>query len=229
MSDENGPFAPASELDELERQLHRGFLHAHTRLSANHSDLLQVASTVYAVIDTLVERGVVTLEEVEGRMRAAQQRLADGRFAGGLGFVMQAAAADEQDAGAEVPVDCAARRPLCRSACCALDVPLAQSDVAEGVLRWDLGHPYYLRRDSDRYCHHLQRPASACTEYERRPSTCRRYTCADDARIWRDFEARVPNTEGIGALLNPHGEPRRVGLERMSIARSGKPPAEPSA
>jgi Fe-S-cluster containining protein len=31
-----------------------------------------------------------------------------------------------------------------------------------------------------------------CTIYERRPGACRAYDCRRDARVWIDFEARIP-------------------------------------
>ena len=31
-----------------------------------------------------------------------------------------------------------------------------------------------------------------CTAYTQRPSVCRRYDCRDDARIWEDYEQRIP-------------------------------------
>jgi Fe-S-cluster containining protein len=34
--------------------------------------------------------------------------------------------------------------------------------------------------------------AGACTVYERRPGACRAYDCRHDARVWIDFEARIP-------------------------------------
>ena len=41
-----------------------------------------------------------------------------------------------------------------------------------------------------------------------RPSVCRSYTCADDDRIWKDFDAMELNHEFIDAKLS--GEIRAV-------------------
>lgn len=206
----------AAPLRELERQIQRGFLHGHTRMSSNYSNLFQVATTVYSLVDLLVQRGLVSLDEVEGQVRHVQQRLAESEFGAGLQFTMAREAGDKYVDAPTVPVDCEARIHLCRAACCSLDVALSQQDVQEGVLRWDLGRPYYLRRHADNYCCHLDRGSGRCGAYEARPITCRTYSCRNDDRIWTDFEGRVPNEEGIRALLARDDRPQLMAREKVS-------------
>ena len=43
--------------------------------------------------------------------------------------------------------------------------------------------------------------------YDERPRPCRRYSCATDDRIWKDFERMELNTEWIDANLT-FAEPR---------------------
>ena len=130
-------------------------------------------------------------------------RLGASEFGKGMRLAL---ASDSTDKYREegVVVDCESRLAACRAACCALDVPLSPQDVSEGVARWDFGRPYLLRREPGGHCSHLDGDRR-CTIREQRPRSCRLYSCAGDARIWQDFERRIPNTEGIDALLGrPH-------------------------
>lgn len=202
----------------LERQVQRGFLHTHTGLSQNHDHLLQLASTVFAMVDLFVERGLLSLEEVQAQARLTRERLAQSELGRGFGFVLQKDPRDKYDHPDTLQVDCQARHPLCQSACCSLDVPLASQDIEEGVLRFDLGRPYLLRRSSDGCCEHLSRGSGACGVYQARPLACRSYSCADDPRIWKDFAARIPNTESIQQLLaRPDGPRRRIAEPESAV------------
>jgi Fe-S-cluster containining protein len=104
-------------------------------------------------------------------------------------------------------VDCAARMPVCHAVCCKLSVSLSAAEVETGRLRWDLGHPYRLRREADGRCTHQDRETGWCGVYEDRPRPCRTYTCATDGRIWKDFAAVELNTEWLAAHFGPD-EPR---------------------
>ena len=55
--------------------------------------------------------------------------------------------------GAEI--NCENRIPLCKAACCRLPLALSKEDVQEGIVRWDLGHPYLIAQDKDGYCVHI--------------------------------------------------------------------------
>ena len=89
-------------------------------------------------------------------------------------------------------VDCASRIHLCRARCCTFSVELSREDLDEGKLRWEIEQPYLLRHDSDGYCSHFSRESGGCTVYEDRPAACRQYDCRQDARVWQDFEKRIP-------------------------------------
>lgn len=92
-----------------------------------------------------------------------------------------------------VEIDCEARIPLCKAACCRLNAALSWQDIEEGVLVWDQDTPYLNAHDADGYCVHLKRPESRCSVYSQRPAVCRVYDCRNDQRIWVDFEKRIPN------------------------------------
>ncbi len=96
------------------------------------------------------------------------------------------------------PIDCDARLPLCRAACCRLRVPLSRQDVDEEIAQWDPDKPFLLRLRDDGYCVHCDASSHRCTIYEQRPGICRTYTCRTDKRIWIDFEGRIPNPALVG-------------------------------
>lgn len=89
-------------------------------------------------------------------------------------------------------VDCASLIPLCGARCCGFTVTLSGQDIAERKLPFDIAEPYRLPHDpATRRCV-CAGADGACTVYEHRPGACRAYDCRHDARVWVDFEARIP-------------------------------------
>lgn len=70
-------------------------------------------------------------------------------------------------------------------------------------LKWDLGRPYYIRHESDGLCTHSERGTGKCGVHKDRPVFCRNYSCANDKRIWKDFEKMELNHEWIDQNVNP--------------------------
>jgi Fe-S-cluster containining protein len=95
---------------------------------------------------------------------------------------------------AESPaIPCAELIPLCHARCCSLSFALSTEDLDEGVVRWDYGQPYLIRqRESDGYCVHNHPDSRGCTVHASRPRVCRSYDCRKDARVWIDYEQRIP-------------------------------------
>ena len=90
------------------------------------------------------------------------------------------------------PIDCAARIHLCNARCCSFEVALSPQDIRERKLPFMIDQPYLLPRDpATKKCACMDN-AGACTAYEHRPATCRTYDCREDARVWIDYEARIP-------------------------------------
>lgn len=107
--------------------------------------------------------------------------------------------------------DCASLLHLCKGRCCALDVSLSAGDVAERKLEWDLQRPYLLRKNpAHGYCACLD-DGGRCTVYDDRPGTCRDYDCADDPRVWQDWEQKIPAP--LPWLLVPPEEWKRAAPE----------------
>lgn len=89
-------------------------------------------------------------------------------------------------------IDCAARIPLCGARCCSFAVTLSAQDVAERSLPFAIDEPYMLPRDPGTGRCVCMDAEGACTAYDKRPGACRAYDCRGDARVWIDFDARIP-------------------------------------
>src|ERR1044071_7134338 len=188
-----------ARLEKLRNDVAAGLMYAHGRENANTSKVLEVASFSYALIELLMERGIISVEELDERKKQVGQRLAEKFTEKGMGVALTN---DEQDKYAyegSVEIDCENRIALCRGACCRLSFALTVQDLEEGRVKWDLGRPYMIRHDEDGYCHHVERTSKRCRVYENRPVVCRAYDCRKDKRIWEDFENRVvsPDLENL--------------------------------
>lgn len=198
--EETEPAAPDEQrFERLRNEVASGLMYAHGRDNANTSKVLEVASFSYALIELLMERGVISVEELDERKRQVGQRLSEKFAEKGMGVALTN---DEQDKYAyegSVQIDCENRIALCRGACCRLSFALTVQDLEEGSVKWDFGRPYMIRHDEDGYCHHVERTTKHCGVYEQRPVVCRAYDCRKDTRIWEDFENRVvsPTLENL--------------------------------
>ncbi|HZO32398.1 MAG TPA: YkgJ family cysteine cluster protein [Chloroflexota bacterium] len=179
----------------LRQEVAEGLLYTHTRLNANTSKTLEAASFLYALIELLDERGLLSIEELDERKRVVGQRLAKQLNQQGLGVMLQDPEYDKYSFTDEVEIDCESRMPLCRAACCRLPFALSKHDIQEGVIRWDLGQPYLIAQGPDGYCGHLDRGEMRCTVREQRPVPCRAFDCRQNPHIWIDFERRIPNPD----------------------------------
>jgi Fe-S-cluster containining protein len=182
--------------EELRQEVTRGFLYANTRANHNTGKALQVASFCYALIELLSEKGIITVEELDKRKKAVADRLVKKFKDEGMGAVYQDPECDKYNFDKEVEIDCASRVHLCKAACCRIfGFALSRQDIKEGVVRWDLGHPYMISKDGNGCCTHLDRATYRCTVREHRPIPCRAFDCRNDKRIWLDFENKVINPD----------------------------------
>lgn len=179
----------------LRQEVAEGLLYTHTRVNANTSKTLEAASFLYALIELLEERGLLSIEELDERKRVVGQRLANQLSQQGLGVMLQEPEYDKYSFADEVEIDCESRMPLCRAACCRLPFALSKQDIQEGVIRWELGQPYLISQSRDGYCSHLDRGTMHCTVREQRPVPCRAFDCRQNEHIWIDFERRIPNPD----------------------------------
>lgn len=83
----------------------------------------------------------------------------------------------EDDAEAEAYVDCLSKLQWCRALCCTYVFALTQEEVSRGHVRHNPLRPYYIARDEDGYCPHLDRTTYMCSIHQQRPLRCRKYAC----------------------------------------------------
>lgn len=125
-----------------------------------------------------------------------------------------------------VPANCAERIHVCKAVCCRLSFALSAGEVEAGKVRWDLGRPYYIRQESEGYCTHNDQNGRSCGIYHDRPAVCRRYSCARDGRISKDFDEMELNEEWIAENL---GESRPRLARAMMIRQGNVKPEAPRA
>lgn len=177
----------------VRNEIAEGLLYTHSRLNANTSKTLEAASFLYALVEILSEKGLITIDELDERKQIVGQRLAKEFSEKGMGAMLQDPEYDKYVFRDGVEIDCDNRVHLCRAACCRLPFALSRQDIREGVVRWNLGQPYLIDQGGDGYCSHMDRDACQCTIYRQRPVPCRGFDCRNDQRIWQDFANKIPN------------------------------------
>jgi hypothetical protein len=186
-------------IQELERQVDRGNLFAHSALTEQAARLNEATALVNGLAGLLVHRGLVDADELMAVIDQVRTQTEAAGETARLGVVVRKQGTGSEHQGG--PVDCAARIPVCKAVCCRLRFALTVEEIESGPLKWDLGRPYYNRVDSDGYCQQLDRETYACGVYEERPAPCRGSSCEHDDRIWTDFEGMVLNQEWIDERL----------------------------
>jgi len=180
---------------DLRAEMVEGLLYIHGRLSANTGKILESASFLYALIELLHEKGLLSIDELDARKQLVGERLADQFRQNGTGILLQEPEYDKYTFQDETKIDCAGRIHLCQAACCRLPFALSRQDVREGIIHWNLGRPYIIAQDEDGYCHHLERGACRCSVRQHRPVPCRAYDCRSEKRIWLDFDSMLVNPD----------------------------------
>ena len=100
---------------DLRQEIAGGLLYAHSRLSAGTSKTLEVASFLYALVELLTEKGVITVEELDERKRVVGERLVEQFRKHGVGVVFQDLEYGKYAFEHEVEIDCACRGRHCLS------------------------------------------------------------------------------------------------------------------
>ena len=187
--------ADEDELRELDEQTRRGSLYAQAVAGEQMARANRTEAAVYGLIDLLIAKGALSSEEVA----AAIEQTGRDMHEAGAQASPEVVVREEGEAPsvAAEEIDCAARIPFCKAACCRLRWPLTLAEVESGPVKWDLGRPFFNRHAAHGYCHRFDTESHGCTVYEQRPAPCRQYSCVNDERIWLDFENMVPNTAWI--------------------------------
>ncbi len=191
----------STDVQSLERQVERGSFFSHTALGKGFLRLHELESFVYGLLDVLVTKQAVTSDEVELAVHNVRSRLSESGDVPNTGVVMRVDPTEEEPRPPTL-VNCAERMHVCHAICCKLDFPLTVSEIESGAVKWDLGRPYYIRHEASGFCAHNMQATGGCGIYANRPAVCRGYSCANDQRIWKDFDKMELNTEWLSANLS---------------------------
>jgi Fe-S-cluster containining protein len=182
-------------LHYLRQEVAEGLLYTHSRLNANTAKTLEAAAFIYALVELLCEKGIISLEELDQHKRVIGKRLAENFKKKNMGAMLQDPEYDKYTFSENASIDCAQRIYLCRGACCRIPFALSKQDIREGIVHWRLGEPYLIEHGRDGYCAHLEPGNSGCSIYEHRPVPCRAFDCRKDSRIWLDFAKEKINPD----------------------------------
>lgn len=189
---QKGGDGQSPDLGGLQQRFQRAIHGVHGRLHRTQRWVRESLVEVEALKRTLRDRGLVDDEALEEHRRRFVTALVGDEYAGdGLGITLDRRAGDKYGVE-EVEGDCADRWRVCRAICCyILKFSIAKQDVEEGIVQWDQVWPFSIARERDGRCVHLDRETCRCTLREHRPVICRTYSCRNDKRIWRDYDAMV--------------------------------------
>jgi Fe-S-cluster containining protein len=183
-----------AENNELERQVERGSLFTHSALSHQSARINEIESFLYAIIDLLTQKGITPPNDLRQAVEAVRKEMTE---KGELSYTGLSLRIDSDEADRFIPVNCNERMHICEAVCCKLNFALNAEEVEGGKVRWDLGRPYLIRQEKNCYCSHINLKSKQCNIYEHRPSVCKKYSCAQDTRIWKDFDKMELNQEWI--------------------------------
>lgn len=175
-------------LSEQEQEIERGLRFAHMMMQVGQIQGNEVLTSISALTGLLVDKGIITDEEITGAHERARKVVHDIPRP----MVRLSEMGNKYEEAETVEIDCASLIHLCHARCCTLPFVLTNQDVDEGVARWDYGNPYFNKRGPDGYCVHCDPETRACTIHGQRPHVCRKYDCRQDKRIWIDFEKKIP-------------------------------------
>jgi hypothetical protein len=96
---------------------------------------------------------------------------------------------DEEKTEETVIFNDGGRKQICKAVCCSFIFALTKADVAKGVAKWNTKQPYFIAREEDGYCPHLNRETFACSIWDDRPERCRNYDCRKDPNVWEEWES----------------------------------------
>jgi hypothetical protein len=189
------PHNGAGPQRDLRQEVAEGLLYAHSRLNSNTSKTLEAASFLYALVELLEQKGLITIAELDEHKRIVGHRLAQDFRERGMGAMLQDPEYDKYTFQSVVEIDCQSHVHLCQAVCCRLPFALSRQDIREGILHWDLGQPYLIAHNEQGACCHLDPTSRACTAWANRPVPCRAFDCRQDKRIWLDFERMIINPD----------------------------------
>ena len=199
-----------SELKQLERQVERGNFFVHTAIGESCTRLGEAQMFLHGLLELLLDKGIVSENELHTSVDQIRREMTERGELHGPGILIRVEKPLDERRPDSI-VNCKERMHICHAVCCKLDFALSIPEVESGTVKWDLGRPYFIRHESSGHCAHINQVTGGCGIYEDRPSVCRGYSCANDERIWKNFEKMELNTEWIETNLTATTAPRLIG------------------
>ncbi|MCX9009871.1 MAG: YkgJ family cysteine cluster protein [Candidatus Methanoperedens sp.] len=190
----------SADFRELEHQIEKGNLFAHTVLTEQIMRINESESYIYGLIDYLIQKGIIQPDELKTTVDSVRKEIIEKKEFATLGVALRVDG--DEDKEQTVAVNCEERLHICNAVCCRLRFALSVEEIETGRMKWELGKPYYNRHHEHGYCHQMNLDKKCCNIYENRPTVCSKYSCANDKRIWKDFEKMELNQEWINTQLN---------------------------
>ena len=186
---------------ELARQADRMSIFYHGALSKHAQRINKMEAIMNGLIEELNRTKAIELKRLEETVNRVRDEIMARKAQLFVGVSIRA----KEDLATFVApeINCEERLHICKAACCKLNYVLSMEEIESGKIKWDLGMPYYIRQDEDGYCVHMDKDKMCCTIYEERPLVCRKYSCKNDGRIWKDFDNMILNEEWTEAKLGP--------------------------
>lgn len=174
-----------------------GLSYTHSRITYNTRKTLESSSFLYALIELLDEKGILSISEIDERKKKVAARLVRKFEESRIGLLYQDPEEDKYTFDKNPDIDCRNCLPTCKAICCKLPFALSRQDVQEGVVRWEFGRPYLIAHDADGYCVHLNRETYRCSAYDHRPVPCRGFSCLNNKKwpVWKNFKKKELNPE----------------------------------
>lgn len=187
-------------IEALERQLERSGFFNHSSFSNQANRINEIEVFLYSLIDSLIDKDILDEQEFkETALRVKEEITArKEQFHSGIAVRVDQPQPENEH---HVFMNCEERYPICKGVCCKLNYALSVEEIESGAIKWDLGQPYFIRQEKNGYCSHMDLDKKCCSVYDNRPKVCRKYTCINDKRIWKDFEKMELNQEWIDANL----------------------------
>jgi len=116
-------------------------------------------------------------EEVRERLLSLMQKMMETGICAVYG--------QEDEGLPDAGVDCEAGLKGCRAICCTYQFALTKEEVRKGHIKHNPSRPFFIARDADGYCSHLERSTLRCSVWSERPLRCRRYDCKEEPQSYQ--------------------------------------------
>src|ERR1051326_2472576 len=123
------PVLPSSTVDSSRAEIVRGLVYTHNRANANTAELHKTSVTVAAVIDLLIDRGLIDAADLSARREQLAEELKRDYLSRGVVGAMKQFEESKYEFKGGAEKDCERRLPLCKAACCRLPFALSKHDV----------------------------------------------------------------------------------------------------